>query len=450
MLRRRGVAHQVLNAKQHEKEALVVAQAGRPGTVTIATNMAGRGVDILLGGKPDGLARESLRKQGHDLTEVPESVWQDALDKAREVCSTDRQRVLEQGGLHVIGTERHEARRIDNQLRGRAGRQGDPGSSRFYVSLEDDLMRRFGGSMVAGLMDRLGVDEDIPIEHDMVTRSIANAQVKVEGYNFDLRKHLLEYDDVVNQQRHLIYEQRRLILTSDTLRETVLDMVHEELRGLASAYLLGDVSEWDLHGLTSAVRKILPLPPDTMPPWDDASAAAIEQQLESWAEDLYSQKVRQLGADMRHLERLLMLTTVDSLWVRHLTALDELREGIGLRAVAQRDPLVEYKRDAFEMFDELKAAISSDVTRKIYFASLVRRPAQRPMRAYRPAPGGGASAPRPRDVAKVGRNDPCPCGSGRKYKNCCMRKQGGTRATDKTGKAPANARGGKRPRRRKR
>ncbi len=424
MLRRRGVPHQVLNAKHHEKEAVIIAQAGRPGAVTIATNMAGRGVDILLGGNPEGLARDELRKQGVDLTEVDEAVWSQALAEAQITCDSDKEKVLDLGGLHVIGTERHEARRIDNQLRGRSGRQGDPGSSRFYVSLEDDLMRRFGGATVAGLMDRLGVDEDLPIEHDLVTRSIENSQVKVEGYNFDLRKHLLEYDDVVNEQRRLIYDQRRLILTAGNLRETVLGMVQDELRFAVARHVAMEPEERDLSGLLQAVQSILPVNLSLKPEWAEASAEQIEQQLVDLSEQLYAAKEESLGAEMmRQLERLLMLRVVDLHWVRHLTALDELREGIGLRAFAKRDPLIEYKREAFEMFDDLKAAIASDVGHRIYFTTLVRQPATRPTRAYRPGvPGEAGSSAPTRTAEKVGRNDPCPCGSGKKYKHCCMRK----------------------------
>lgn len=426
MLRRKGIPHQVLNAKQHEKEAMIIAQAGRSGAVTIATNMAGRGVDILLGGKPEGLARDQLRRQGVDLTKVDAQTWAEALARAREICAADREKVLALGGLHVIGTERHEARRIDNQLRGRAGRQGDPGSSRFYVSLEDDLMRRFGGSTVASLMDRLGVDEDVPIEHDLITRSIENAQIKVEGYNFDLRKHLLEYDDVVNQQRKLIYDQRRLILTANTLKDTILGMVQDELSTMVMKHTADDPMEWDLPGLWQEVRSILPLPDNARPKWEGLNAEQIEEQLLNLSVQLYEAKERQLGSEMmRQLERLFMLRVVDSRWVRHLTALDELREGIGLRAFGQRDPLVEYKREAFDMFEELKEGIAHDVAHGIYFTTLVREPMRRAVQAYHPGStrsdvvparaGAGRSQP-------IGRNDPCPCGSGRKYKNCCMRR----------------------------
>ena len=431
LLKQKGTQPQVLNAKQHEREATIIAQAGRPGAVTIATNMAGRGVDILLGGKPDGLARDELRRKGVDLSTVDAQTWANALAQAQEIAAADKTRIVQLGGLHIIGTERHEARRIDNQLRGRSGRQGDPGSSRFFVSLEDDLMVRFGGSTVASLMDRLGVDEDIPIEHDLINRAISNAQVKVEGYNFDLRKHLLDYDDVVNQQRKLIYDQRRLILTSNNLKETILGMLQDELRGMVALHTAGDPTEWNLDALISAVRTLLPLDPRLKPQWRDASAEQIGQQIMDWSEQAYAAREQQLGPEtMRQWERVLMLHVVDTLWMRHLTALDELREGIGLRALAQRDPLVEYKREAFAMFDELKAAIGHDVAHQICMAQIRREPARRETHAYRPGAEAQRSTPtqwrstatQRRASERVGRNDPCPCGSGRKYKDCCMRK----------------------------
>ncbi len=404
------------------------------------------------------MARDQLRRQGVDLATVDTQVWEDALAGTKAAAAEDRKRVLEQGGLHIVGTERHEARRIDNQLRGRAGRQGDPGSSRFFVSLEDDLMRRFGGSTVANLMDRLGVDEDIPIEHDLISRSIANAQVKVEGYNFDLRKHLLEYDDVVNQQRRVIYDQRNLILSSSNLKDTILGMVQDELRAAIAQHVSGDPLEWDLVGLLQAVRRVLPLPVKFEPPWGDRSPEQIEAQLVAVAECLYDAKEASVGAEgllelprlqqalqmesldqrylqflmdqrlepalLRQLERMLMLRAVDSHWVRHLTALDELREGIGLRAIAQRNPLIEYKREAFDMFDELKSAIALDVAGKILFSTLKQQPTSESMRAFRPlaqAQHSQSSAPA-KVKERVGRNDPCPCGSGKKYKHCCMHK----------------------------
>jgi preprotein translocase subunit SecA len=446
LLRRRGIPHQVLNAKHHEKEAEIIAQAGHPGAVTIATNMAGRGVDIKLGGDAEGLARAQLRKEQVDLTQIRSAEWDDALKMLREgkdptskyaerwaqvlaemtaLCQRDQRKVLGLGGLHVLGTERHEARRIDNQLRGRSGRLGDPGSSRFYVSLEDDLMRRFGGERVKGFMEWAGVDEDIPIEHDLVTKSIENAQVKVEGYNFDIRKHLLEYDDVINQQRNVIYDQRRMVLSQDSLKPIILRMVEDELRGLATVYTAGDPDEWDLAGLHAAAKTILPLPPTfTTARWEGLRPQQIEEQLLALAERLYEEKERGLGAEtMRQLERLVMLRTVDSLWIRHLTALDDLREGIGLRAYGQQDPLVTYKREAYDMFQQLTANIEHDIAHVIYHVEVVREPQPRPMREMRAGLEGQGPRRPVKAGQKVGRNDPCPCGSGKKYKHCCMRKE---------------------------
>ena len=426
LLRRRGIPHQVLNAKQHEKEAQIIAQAGRSSTVTIATNMAGRGVDILLGGNPEGLARERLRREGYDLTALDPDVWQKALAEARAECEQDRQKVVALGGLHVLGTERHEARRIDNQLRGRSGRQGDPGSSRFYVSLEDDLMRRFGGQSVANIMDRLGLDEDIPIEHDLVSRSIESAQKRVEGYNFDIRKHVLEYDDVVNKQREVIYAQRRKILSEPTMKPTVLRMIEEELTRLVNAFAAApDREEWDLNALLSAVTPIFP--PDTLPRHFASNEAGLSREeiltdLIERAHAAYEQKEARVGSeDMRRIERLVMLQAVDNRWVRHLTDLDALREGIGLRAFGQQDPLVAYKREAHEMYLELLDEIRHDIVYSIYHAMLMRQPV-RPMRAVRPG-GDGGGAPQAARAAgqRPGRNDPCWCGSGKKYKHCHLR-----------------------------
>jgi len=435
MLRRKGIPHQVLNAKYHEKEALFITQAGRSGAVTIATNMAGRGVDIKLGGDPEGLAREDLRRQGVDLTTVSQQQWAEALARAKEICEQDREKVLELGGLHVLGTERHEARRIDNQLRGRSGRQGDIGSSRFYVSLEDDLMRRFGGERVKGFMEWAGMEEDIPIEHDLITKTIGNAQTRVEGHNFDIRKHLLEYDDVVNKQREIIYQQRHQVLSEDNLRPAIMDMIHEELAGLVALHTAGYAEDWDLEALLSSLRTIMPLPP-LFPPrlggdeggaarWKKLTPQEIEEQILDLAERLYEEKERQLGSeDMRQLERLVMLRSVDNLWIRHLTGLDNLREGIGLRAYGQQDPLQAFKKEAYEMYEELLAAIQHAIVGDIYRVSLVREPQPRPMREVR-TNVEAQRAPQPARAAgaRVGRNDPCPCGSGKKYKHCCMRKE---------------------------
>jgi preprotein translocase subunit SecA len=439
MLKRRGIKHELLNAKPEfaAREAEIVAQAGRIGAVTIATNMAGRGVDILLGGNPEGLARDELRKKGEDLTTIDPAVWQETLGKWAEVVAKDKQKVIELGGLHVIGTERHEARRIDNQLRGRAGRQGDPGSSRFYVSLQDDLMRRFGGQNVANLMDRFGVEEDIPIEAGIVSKSIENAQTKVEGHNFDIRKHLLKYDDVINQQREVTYAERRRTLTSSNLKESIQNMVAEALSGLVQNFTSSeDPDEWDLTALHSAVRIIVPMPATlTSNAWANLSPEEIENQILEMAEQRYEEMEQALGAEnLRQWERALMLQVLDTLWVRHLTALDELRQGIGLRAYGQQDPLVAFQKDAFEMYGQLRAAIQEEVVRKIYHPTIIREaPRPRNVQAIHPdaaaagqtqtgTPGATKQAPEPVRVQKMpGRNDLCYCGSGKKYKHCHMK-----------------------------
>ncbi|NPV07291.1 MAG: preprotein translocase subunit SecA [Anaerolineae bacterium] len=430
MLKRKGIPHQVLNAKQHEREAAIIAQAGRPGAVTIATNMAGRGVDILLGGNPEGIAREELRRQGVDLTTVSPQEWEAAVARAREMTERDRQRVLELGGLHIIGTERHEARRIDNQLRGRGGRQGDPGSSRFYLSLEDDLMRRFGGDSVRGLMDRLGVEEDMPIVHGLVSKAIESAQTRVEGHNFDIRKHVLQFDDVVNTQREVIYEQRRRVLSEANLRDVVWDMVEAEIAGAVHRHLNG--SAWDLDGFLAEVGSLLPLPATTKAAeLEGLDASQIEDRFIELARQAYEARERQYGEQvMRQLERMVILRAVDTRWVRHLTDLDALREGIGLRAFGQQDPLVAYKREAHAMFDELNAAIQRDVVSAIFRAQLVAapQPAVDPqrLRTNRADGGGVARTPvRATAQSKLGRNDPCWCGSGKKYKHCHMRQDQG-------------------------
>ncbi len=447
LLHRHGVDHQVLNAKQHEREALIIAQAGVPGAVTIATNMAGRGVDILLGGNPEGMARDQLRREEIDLTEIPSLAWNDVLDMLRRgqdptrkypdrwaqvlaekyaLCEQNKRKVVDLGGLHVVGTERHEARRIDNQLRGRAGRQGDPGSSRFFLSLQDDLMRRFGGQRVASIMESLGVEDDVPIEAGLVSKSIESAQTRVEGYNFDIRKHLLEYDDVVNQQREVIYAQRRRILSNPNLRNTIFDMVTEELQRLvAAATSSEDPDEWDLVTLHNAVRAIMPLPATmTATRWHSMDPAEIEEELLELAGRLYDEKEKSLGSEvMRQLERVVMLRVVDTLWVRHLTDLDVLREGIGLRAFGQQDPLVSFKREAHDMYDQLRGAIQHDIVHAVYHAQVVTAPQPRQVRALHPSSDGdGDAARRPvRSDKHPGRNDPCWCGSGKKYKQCHMR-----------------------------
>jgi preprotein translocase subunit SecA len=420
MLKRRGIPHQVLNAKYHEREAGIIAQAGRFETVTIATNMAGRGTDIILGGKVDGR---------------PQEEWEDEHNK-----------VVEVGGLHIIGTERHEARRIDNQLRGRSGRQGDPGSSRFYVSFQDDIMRRFAPDWLPGMMKSLGMDEDTPIESKMVTKAIETAQTKVEGYNFDIRKHVVEYDDVMNMHRDVIYSERRKILEGADLKSNILDMVREEIGGLMDAHLPGhNEEEWELESFAAEVETVFPLPPAlSAKKLEGLSREEISERVVSAAEEEYERREREMGEDvMRSLERLVMLRMIDMLWVEHLTAMDEMREGIGLAAYGQQDPLVAYKREAHDMWEQLLANIRRQITHSIYHVELARRTAPSPDdeaptggEAAAPetaavskaaarrnrvavAAGGRAAARRPVGARKVGRNDPCPCGSGRKYKKCC-------------------------------
>ncbi len=389
MLSQRGVTHEVLNAKYHEREAQIVSRAGQKGAVTIATNMAGRGTDIVLG---DGVA---------DL-----------------------------GGLRIIGTERHESRRIDNQLRGRAGRQGDPGVSRFYLSLEDDLMRIFGGDNVKGLMDRFGLEEDQPLESGLLTRTIEGSQRKVENRNFDLRKHVLEYDDVINTQREIIYAERRRVLREENLRDQVMDMVGQLIGDLVASHCPDKVhpEEWDIDGLLRGMEAHF-LHPGRV----EASRLAgktreeIEELLLGIAEELYAEREKTLGPEMmRELERVLLLRTVDSKWIEHLDGMDELRDGIGLRAYGQRDPLVEYKREAYDMFQELVQAIRNDVSRLIYQVDVVVEQPEAPRQVFENL--GGEVSPaipaRATPTVKVGRNDPCPCGSGVKYKKCHGREAG--------------------------
>ncbi len=425
MLKRRGIPHNVLNAKEHEKEAIFIAQAGRPKAVTVATNMAGRGVDILLGGNPEGLARDILRKKGLDLAEVSPEEWQAALDQAQAQIVIDREKVLALGGLHIVGTERHEARRIDNQLRGRAGRQGDPGSSRFFVSLEDELMKRFGGDRIKGVMDWAKMDEDQPLEHSLLSKSIEQAQVRVEGYNFDIRKHVLEYDDVVNTQRNVIYAQRRKILSETNLKPIIMDMIYDEIHGIVAQNTSGKLDEYDLSGLMIAARSLIPLPATLTPDdWRDQKPDEIEAALVEYAEKAYEAKVHLLGDLMPQAERITLLRAVDNLWVRHLTDLDALREGIGLRAFGQQNPLVAYKKEAADTYDMMLEAIRSQVARDIYRvqpAQSAAAPAPRRLSASGASSSGSGKGRTPvRNVPSdiIGRNDPCPCGSGKKYKQC--------------------------------
>ncbi len=419
LLKKKGISHSVLNAKYHEKEAEIIAQAGRSAAVTIATNMAGRGTDIVLGGNPEGLAREFLR----DKSDYTEEEWKKALSKAEDICTTERDKVVSAGGLHILGTERHEARRIDNQLRGRSGRQGDPGSSRFYMSLEDDLMRIFGSDRISGLMGKLGMDEDMPIENRMVTRAIENAQKKVEEHNFDIRKHLLEYDDVMNKQRTEIYSFRKEILQSENLKERIFDMVEEVVDELLFIYCPEEKhrDEWDTKGLQDAAYGIFSFVPDT----SATTAQLLRESLLSAVRNVYDTKESEAGGDViRYLEKVILLQVMDTQWKDHLLAIDYLKEGIGLRGYGQKDPLVEYKKEAFDMFADLTSRIAAEVVSRLYKiqvqkAETVRKePVKQARLNYNRGEGSGP-VQTVRRGKKVGRNDPCPCGSGKKFKKCC-------------------------------
>jgi preprotein translocase subunit SecA len=486
MLKRRGIRHEVLNAKFHEKEAVIVAQAGRTGAITIATNMAGRGTDIKLGGDPAGLASQKLHNQGLNPAEVEPEVYEEALEKARLECEADHAAVVTAGGLHIIGTERHDARRIDNQLRGRAGRQGDPGSSRFYLSLEDALLKRFASERVTALMERMGLEGDVAIESRMVSKTVENAQSRVEGYNFDIRKRVVEYDDVINKQREKIYAERDKVLHNEDLSHTVLAFVEQELEAACDAHLGESTAEWDLDSLAESLHALglhgevadadalaaLGSRAEIVEHILDAAAAQLEEREAAYGEETWAL-----------VERAVLLRAIDTLWVEHLTELDDFRRGVGLRGYGGTDPLVEFKREAFKLYEELRGFIRHQVAATIFRVSVQRRtsapqePTEMPMLTPEQlarlkagadadsrqatsaaiASGGSVtsssgalataellpvaahSVPRdlrlqhgdetisgatsrssapPPDVAHVGRNDPCWCGSGKKFKRC--------------------------------
>ncbi len=437
LLKRSKIEHAVLNAKQHEREARIVAQAGRRGAVTVATNMAGRGTDILLGGNPDGLVEEILDRQGIRFEDATPEQQRLAWEEAKKLTDAERQVVVELGGLHIIGTERHEARRIDNQLRGRAGRQGDPGSSRFYLSLEDELMRRFGPmERIKGIMSRLGVDEDVPIEAGLLDKSIEGAQTRVEGYNFDIRKHTVEFDDVMNKQRQIIYADRKAILDGTDMRERVLELIGEEIAALVDEHLpAGEPELWDIEALIRAIRAIDPQLPASfnVSELENQSRDEIESQLVDLVEAAYEAREKAIGPDqMRYVERRMMLAAIDRQWIDYLTAMDDLRQSINLQAFAQRDPLIEFKRKSFEMFDELKANITRDIVFHIipasfqYEAYLRQIEAEQQQRLATAQRAGGSSEEQVNQTSRTvrksvqmpGRNDLCPCGSGKKFKQC--------------------------------
>jgi preprotein translocase subunit SecA len=433
MLNRNGIKHNVLNAKQHEREAEIVAQAGRKSAVTIATNMAGRGTDILLGGSADFMFKQVLYREEN----LPDERKLAVFEEIRADCEKNKQEVLALGGLHILGTERHESRRIDNQLRGRAGRQGDPGSSRFYLSLEDDLMRIFASERVSQLMLKLGMEEGIPIEHGMVTRAIANAQKKVEAHNFEIRKQLLEYDDVMNKQREVIYQHRRAVLSGENLTDDLRQMMGTLVESALTVYCPAEQypEEWDMKGLSEMMQGQFGLDitqgkHDSGESLRDVGRDALLEDLKVQVGDAYERKEKDLGPElMRFLEKNFMLQVIDHHWKDHLLAMDHLRDGIGLRGYGQKDPLIEYKREGYDLFAGMMERIKSDTIERLFLVQAVRegeRSAPPPPVMSRPQPkltlNRGEEPVSTQTVhrndEKVGRNDPCPCGSGKKYKKC--------------------------------
>jgi preprotein translocase subunit SecA len=444
-LQKAGIPHNVLNAKYHEREAEIVAQAGRKGAVTIATNMAGRGTDILLGGNPEFMAREFLKREEIDPDEATDEQWEEAVRHAKRIVEEEHKEVVGAGGLHIIGTERHESRRIDNQLRGRAGRQGDPGSSRFFLSLEDDLMRIFAGDKVKALMQRLGMEDGTAIESRMVSKRIEGAQKSVEGRNFESRKHLLEYDDVMNKQRETIYGLRRQLMEEPDQREYLLGetgVARDLLSDLTKQYLNPEVApeDWDVSNYQVQLLSIYNFDADAEGvDFANSTSEEIEQAIWEKLKAKYAEKEEQIGVEaMRTYERIIMLNIIDAQWKDHLLSIDHLKQGIGLVGYGQKDPLVEYKKQSFDLFQEMLDRIDQSTIRSLFNLQVVteqapeqlqqRRPPRRPSSLTFTGPNQGATAAGEeaaktktvtRDQPKVGRNEPCPCGSGKKYKKCC-------------------------------
>ena len=449
LLRRKGIQHEVLNAKNHAKEAEIVAQAGHWGAVTIATNMAGRGTDILLGGNPEFLARRAMRQEGVEDEIIEEAVGHseqvspevlEARNRYQELYSqfkteTDREhdRVLQTGGLHIIGTERHESRRIDNQLRGRSARQGDPGSTQFFISLEDDLMRLFGSERIGVMVDRLGLKDDEPLTAGLLTKQIENAQKRIENRNYETRKHVLEYDNVMNRQREVIYGQRRRVLMGENVRDSIARMADHVIDFAAGRWMNGeDVGEWEWkeatnylenlcchHGALEANRGLA----------EAENREGFIEALKADAAEFYTEReamMAELHVDMRELERVMLLRSVDSRWMDHIDAMDQLRDGIGFRAYSGKNPVTEYQIEAGHMFEELNHLIREDTVRRVYQTKVQVTPERVQTAKPTEARMAGDGPRQPRKVSaakKIGRNDPCPCGSGKKYKNCCMLKE---------------------------
>ena len=448
-LKRTGIKHQVLNAKYHEKEAEIVAQAGQFGAVTIATNMAGRGTDIMLGGNAEFMARQQMRKEGYEDEMIQEAMgfgetadeeilsarqrYNDLIKEFKEKIAPEAEKVCEAGGLFIIGTERHESRRIDNQLRGRSGRQGDPGASRFFLSLDDDLMRLFGGDRINDLMESLKISEDMPIENKMLTNTIESAQMKIEARNFGIRKNVLQYDDVMNKQRQIVYTQRNQVLDGMDMKEYILSMVKEQVTSTLPMFLHEDspAAEWNIVGLKNQFVGMLAgdLIPDNAEDVAKIGIPALTEQITEHLLKLYEEKEAELGSEtMRELERVVLLKQVDTHWIDHLSAMEDLKQGIGLRSFAQKDPATEYRHEGFDMFDEMIAGIREDTVKFLFSIKGLKPGGEEKLlkreQVAKPLPtGGDGSLPNApiKKGKKIGRNDPCPCGSGKKYKNCCGR-----------------------------
>ena len=444
LLKNKGIKHEVLNAKYHDKEAQIVAQAGKLGAITIATNMAGRGTDIMLGGNAEYLATAQMAKM-----EIPEEiiveatgfadtddeavldarkVYKELYAKYSEEVAQKAKEVVEAGGLFIIGTERHEARRIDNQLRGRSGRQGDPGESQFFLSLEDDLMRIFGGDRVTAMMDTLKVDENVPIQSKMLTNVIESSQKKIEGRNFNIRKNVLNYDDVMNKQREIIYGQRQKVLNGEDIHEYIMSMISEYVDNCVDMYLLDeDIHDnWNLEGLKDRLAGIITVEDDfkfTTQELDEVTKKDISETLHQRAEAIYAKREQELGKELlREIERVVLLKVVDTKWMAHIDDMDELKKGIGLRSYGQKNPVVEYRLEGFEMFDAMVDAIREDTVRML-FTIKVQKAEPAPKREQVLKPDAGSSQSITRKIKKIGPNEPCPCGSGKKYKKCCGAKK---------------------------
>ena len=442
ILKRRGIKHQVLNAKNHEKEAEIIAQAGRLGAVTIATNMAGRGTDIMLGGNPLFLTKKELKRQGFTDaaikrvdTHIEESeleldeelakakhTFDDLYDKYKEQAKKEQQDVKEAGGLAIIGTERHESRRIDNQLRGRSGRQGDPGSSRFYIGLDDELMRLFGSERIQGVVEKIGLEEDMPVEHKMLTKSIENAQTKVEGRNFGIRKHVLQYDDVMNKQRQVIYDERGRVLDGENINDQIQNMIKDIVSDAVNAYM-GDKGV-ELENLKSYLYGLfMPKESLELEELKDLKPEELTDKIYEIAHDIYRQKEEVVGSDrMREIERIILLQCVDNHWIDHIDAMDQLRQGIGLRALGQQDPVIAYKMEGFDMFDDMVKHIQEDTVKYLFNITIEQQPKERKSIVdvdTLEAPADKADNSPTVKEKTVGRNEACPCGSGNKFKHCC-------------------------------